>query len=180
MGLFRRRKPTSSGKTEPSATLKRTGQPDGTKQSVRVDLWNMAGTAIIVPHPCGVFYKNQVGGYSCSHCELEGILVPLTTGGSGSQNLSNTCPLAIELFDYFFKGSKWKGHCYRGLDEETADHLDALFQKYKSTSFLRVDRTLLSKSKEAWIHVTLHFPDAGLSLFSVSSKTAILTWPNSD
>ena len=154
--------------------------PESTEQ-VCVSLRYMAGTAIIVPHACGVVYENQIGGYACGSGELEGVLVPLSTGSNSAQNVSNTCPLALELYEYFYHGEKWSGHCYSGIDMETADYLDALFQKYKATKYLRVDRTLLKKCKEAWIHVTLHFPEGEQHVLSgLSSATAILTWPNSD
>jgi hypothetical protein len=52
-----------------------------------------------------------------------------------------------------------------------------------STKYFRVDRSKLAQSQEAWVHITLEYPDQKSGLFSgiiPFPKTAILTWPNSD
>lgn len=137
--------------------------------------------ALLIEYPSGVRYSNQVGGHSTNHPFIEGFIVPLSTGGS-AQNIENLCPLAVELFEYFFRGPKWKGNCYLGrMDEETADALDTLFKKYKPTQHILVNRNRLYDSCESWVHVTLHYPDEKYSLFKdLPFKRGILTWPNSD
>lgn len=146
-----------------------------TKRPLIVNLWNIAGTGLIIPYPSGILYSNQVGGYSCDHPAIEGFFVPVTTG-------EKTCPLSLALLD-FFQGEKWTGHCNCGIDIETADHLDSLFKNYASTQFIRVDRnaSALKSSEEAWVYVTLHYPDEKYPLLSgIHAEKAILTWPNSD
>lgn len=148
---------------------------------VNVDLWNMAGVGIVIPYSSGIIYTNQVGGNANRHPSVEGVFVPLSSGGHGSQNCENNCPLAVELFAYFFNGPKWKGRCYLGaMDGETADYVDTLLKKYRTTKYIQVDRNRLKESSESWVHVNLKYP-AGYAPFSgLSSNDAILTWLNSD
>ena len=54
-----------------------------------------------------------------------------------------------------FTGPKWKGHCYKGIDEETAAFVDTVLAASPLTSQLMVDREQLAMSDEAWIHVTI-------------------------
>lgn len=139
---------------------------------VHINLWNIAGAGLIIPHKTNVLYLTQAGGITCAHPSLEGVFVPLPHGEL----------IANDLNYYFVKGEKWKGYCYLGdLREDDADYLDDLFQKRYETKYLKVDRSALKSGGEAWVHVTLHYPEEKHPLFTgLESKTAVLTWANSD
>lgn len=147
-----------------------------------VNLWRLSSAGMIIYAPTNVFYSNQTGGYGVYHPQQEGLFVPLSTA-SDRLGTKSICALSDELYKYFGYHGKWKGHCYNGIDEETAVYMDELFLKYRVTEHLRVDRDKLSESHEAWVHITLHYPDPkwafveGLTPFP---QKAIFTWPNSD
>ncbi|MFA7275848.1 MAG: DUF6210 family protein [Pseudobdellovibrionaceae bacterium] len=83
--------------------------PPSTKTGkIKITLWQMCGAALIIPCETGVFYTNQVGGYAVDHPEMEGILIPVTTGGT-AQNTSNACPISLELLEFFSTGQNGKG-----------------------------------------------------------------------
>lgn len=138
----------------------------------------MSSAALIVPCKSSIIYSNQVGGYANNHPEVEGVLVPISTT---IDYPTNVCKLNSELQRYFFDDPKWEGRCCYGIDIETADHLDALFKEHRHTEFLRVDREKLGQSMEAWIYLTLNYPNDKCKPYSgIKGNTAILTWPNSD
>lgn len=68
--------------------------------------------------------------------------------------LSHTDAISKQLYEYFYEDSKWKGHCYSGIDEETAVSVEEILAANYSTSWIVVDRTKFSKSVEAWIYIT--------------------------
>lgn len=138
-----------------------------------VNLLGAAGIGIIVLHKSGVRYSNQTGGCSCLHPEVEGIYVPLVDELVNQEK---------ELED-FFTGPKWQGWCSVRIDTETADFIDAVLQKSPYTCNIRVDRSRLEASHEAWVYVTI--PTISKSpeiteLVGFSEGVAILTWSNSD
>jgi hypothetical protein len=135
-----------------------------------------AGFGLIVPHPSGVYYSNQTGGFSCSQPALEGIYLPLDADVKPE--------FKAELDQHFFFGPKYRGHCYNGIDEETASFLDKLFTTEPATNDLQiqVDRSKLQHSMEAWIHVLFKNNDEHLFTFPGNDQVlnGVVTWPNSD
>src|SRR5215467_8770498 len=93
-----------------------------------VRLWELHNLGLIVCHPSGVIYSNQVGGYSTHHPEVEGSFVPLQ-----EHDLEFDQQAALESH---FTGPKWRGHCYRGIDEETADFVDDVLSRSTVTARL--------------------------------------------
>lgn len=135
-----------------------------------VDLCERAVPGLIVSHPSGVAFTNQVGGYACHHPVMEGVYIPL-----------NRAELHQAFDQYFFYGPKWQGHCYRGIDEETADVVDRLLASHPLTRGIVVDRSRLGASVEAWIHVTIAPQDDGDDMWTAfAGRPAVLTWENSD
>ena len=135
-----------------------------------VDLRERGVPGVIVSHPSGVVFTNQVGGYACQHPVIEGVFIPLNRPG-----------LQTALDQYFFYGPKWEGHCYRGIDEETATVLDHLLAGHPMTRGIAVDRARLADSVEAWIHVIITpHRDGEDALTGFDGRTAVLTWENSD
>lgn len=138
-----------------------------------IQLFYADGAGLILPWNSGVVYSNQTGGHGCLHPEVEGIYVPLFPEGS---------PFEKALED-FFTGPKWQGWCCEGIDEETADVVDAALAEADRTQGLKVNRDLLEDSHEAWIHLIL--PDFRQSppfslMKGFHAMDAILTWSNSD
>jgi hypothetical protein len=137
----------------------------------RISLWEFRGIGVIVAHPSGVHYSNQAGGYLCSHPEIEGVFLPL----AGPDTEWHT-----QLDQHFFYGEKYAGHCYRGIDEETARFLDVLLASSPVSRGITVDRDRLAESIEAWIYVTIAPGTGDDAIAGFDGATGVLTWQNSD
>ena len=120
---------------------------------------------IIMPCSTGVIFTNQVGGHSCNHPECEGLFIPLDDGvGRPTRH----------VFQQHFKGS------WATLTEEDASVVDGALQK-GNLGFICADRTKLSDSVEAWVHVVVNLKAAStFSDFDSGFNRGILTWQNSD
>lgn len=132
-----------------------------------VDLDAFPDLGLIVKAPTGVQYTSQVAGFACEHPVAEGFLVPLRTR-VGRPELATLWGL--------FRGA------WTSLDEEQAGRLDRALRKHGFTS-ISVDRTLLSESKEAWVHVVLsevEIESVPLKIDPGQAALGILVWPNSD
>jgi hypothetical protein len=81
-----------------------------------------------------------------------------------------------------FYGPKWEGHCYAGIDEETADFVDGLLAASPLTRGIIVDRTRLKESMEAWVHVTITSDSQNddRAFRGFDGGSGVLTWDNSD
>lgn len=130
-------------------------------------LYDLNGIGLIIPWPSGVVYQNQVGGYSCQQMQEEGVFVPLENG---------VRQLHEELHAYF-TGPKWDGWCDRHIDDETAEFVDSVLARMHDHEFIKVDRSRLTDSMEAWIHLDVQEEH---DLTGLTPCKAILTWPNSD
>ena len=139
-----------------------------------IRLWQLTGLGLIISHPSGVIYSNQTGGYACDHRELKGVFVPLTDA-----DVDQYAPLD----EHFYSGPKWRGHCYNGIDEETAAVVDGILATSYLTRRLSVDREKLASSDEAWIYVIIaphEGNDDRQTFHGYPSGVGVLTWPNSD
>ena len=139
-----------------------------------IQLWQSRSLGLIVRHPSGVRYTNQTGGYACLHPEIEGVYVPLAD--AYSEQVSR-------LAEHFV--TRWGGHCYDGIDAETADFIEQVLRTSWVAENLQVDRTRLEDSHEAWIYVRVPgSADSGnprLQPFSgFLDAEGVLTWENSD
>lgn len=125
---------------------------------------------LLIEHPSGVVYENQVGGNACWQATLEGVLAPLDMESKSFEEIMN-------LFD---------AYAPQGITAMTADAIDAILVAEPVAKTVRVDRERLAESWEAWVYVIVDFPasvaaDADLELFSGFGKGhGVLTWPNSD
>jgi len=152
--------------------------------SRRVFLRDIQHAMLIIEHAPGVRYQNQVGGTTCWQEELEGVLCPIDIGHDQLRQ--------IERLPYP------QGH--EGISSAIADFIDEVLASKRSTSFVKVDRTRLGDSWEAWVYVLIESPDeAGLVVgHQVETATeaspgtyvgplegfgrvkGVLTWENSD
>ena len=145
----------------------------------QIRLYSLNQLALILSEPSGIYYYNQVGGHACYQEEAEGILV----------FVEDDCKnLYKRITEYSIEDH---GRWLTELKEEDADHFDSLFRwAYESLIMrfaLRIDRTKLKESKEAWVHVILEhdipeyrpMPNE-FNFTGFHCKNGILTWDNSD
>jgi hypothetical protein len=144
----------------------------------RINLYDLESFALVVEYASGVTYENQVGGVVCALEEIEGVLSPLDIGTDDAERIS-TCP--------FLQGAL-------GISPEIADTIDAILATKRSTSFMKVNRSRLHESQEAWVHVLLDTPADDAPgrvgqfkpgtyfgpIFGFGASRGVLTWPNSD
>lgn len=142
----------------------------------RILLWSIPDEILlIVEHPSGVIYQNQVGGNVCWQAEVEGVLSPLAMHPEPKKRIQG-CPYP---------------NGRQGISTEIADTLDGIFTASNRTSFLKVDRTRLHECWEAWVYVLIDTPekdDVEAELFGpyfgpaygFGQTKGVLTWLNSD
>ncbi len=161
-------------------------------------LW-MGGLALIVKGESGVYYVSQTGGTLCRQSVVEGWLLPLFDE-IGFRDRNGQEDAFLGYFPQHIGDSSYE------LSEQGADFVDDQLQQQNFTKFLRVDRTMLKQSHEAWVHVVFEpvpekFPKLGISfdpkespyapgtpqhdmthysMFGFKSKKGVLTWVNSD
>lgn len=143
----------------------------------KVLLYNHDGLGLIIDFPSGVIYSNQAGGHACLQPEMEGIFAPLS---------NDAWPISPtdELVPYF-TGDKYRGSgATSGIDEEDAAFIERILRKHRPNDDIKVDRTKLRESYEAWIHVEVLDNGSGSNEefpgFGPYPRSAVLTWPNSD
>lgn len=131
-----------------------------------VELDDFPDLGLIIKAPTGVRYSNQSGGFACEHPETEGFFVPLRTLAGRSE---------LATLAGMFRGA------WNRLDDARADAVDGALRRHGITS-IRVDRSMLSESREAWVHVIVStvenefVPLAGAS----AEAKGVLVWPNGD
>jgi hypothetical protein len=129
-----------------------------------ISLFGLKGLGLILPFSSGVFYSNQVAGFLCDHPEMEGLFVPVCDGDDH--------PCLKELERHFL--GSWET-----LATAEADLIDKALRLGR-LDFIKVDRSKLNLSVEAWVHVVIDLPQADFYMTGFTSSDAILTWPNSD
>jgi hypothetical protein len=135
----------------------------------RVCLYWLDRAALVILMPSGVIYFNQTGGNFCLQSEAEGILFPINNeprlghlhDGSLDIRLAQATPEMIRI------------------SETTAQRIDTLLEEFLYNDIVKVDRSKLEQSNEAWIHVEIDEQSSG-DLNDFAGYKAILTWPNSD
>ena len=137
---------------------------------MNVTLHAFPDIGLIVKAATGVLYSNQAGGFACLHPEVEGFFVPLRTpfGMRELNALQDLFPSGFDAED--------------GMDEETAERIDRLLTR-QGLKCIRVDRSKLAESWEAWVHVTVSGEldyKVPLEGATPARLEAVLTWPNSD
>lgn len=129
-----------------------------------IDLFEFDSLGLIISFPSGVIYSNQVGGTGCLHPEIEGVFFPLSVRHK---------KILFALQQHF------KGDWHR-IENSDADIIDKLLRS-DEFDFIKVDRSKLNKSFEAWIYVHIEPTSDLIPMLSGFGKTeGILTWENSD
>lgn len=140
---------------------------------IEVELGTFAENSayLIVGHNTGVEYSHQCGGYSCQQESHEGFLIPFDCQDN----------FVAQLYDYFYTKEKYRGHCGNGIDEADACFIDGLIN-FQQEVWIRVDRSMLHKCKEAWIYLKLAdaYPCVPFCYGSNPESSIVLIWGNSD
>ena len=147
-----------------------------------IDLMFSNGIGVILLVSSGVRYHNQAGGSACRQPTAEGVYVPLWEETIDQEGM---------LHEHFFEGPKWQGGCMNGIDMEDADIIDQVLDRSLHTRYIKVDRTRLKESYEAWIFVdVLTQPDGNAKSSSADipdflmagfgACKGVLVWANSD
>ena len=127
---------------------------------------------LVIEYPTGIFYENQCGGVACSQEEIEGVLVPLGLPREDAERFM-TAPFPRAA----------------PVNVEVADMLDEILASAAFAKYVKVDRSRLIDSCEAWVFVVAETPeDSELQLYGpyfgaprgFGTVRGVLTWPNSD
>jgi hypothetical protein len=135
-----------------------------------IHLYDSCGIGIIIQFPSGVFYSNQTGGLTTKQSIEEGVFVPLFSEAIDQEKL---------LIDYF-TGPKWEGLCGYNIDNETADFVDHVLSLIPGSEFVKVDRSRLQDSHEAWIYVEISEASFPPVIENFGKCKGVLIWANSD
>lgn len=131
---------------------------------MRVDLSGYGDIGLIIKAKTGVMHTSQVGGLLCEHPEVEGFFVPLR-----SDRLLESIDGALRSSPYVW-------------GEREAEALDRQLRRH-DFGWIRVDRSLLHESTEAWVHVLVSARgerSVPITADSTIPLPAVLVWPNSD
>lgn len=124
---------------------------------------------LIVEHPSNVKYRNRVQGIEPSFEDMEGILVPLGLDAGAVGRIRN-CPYATNA---------------QGITTAIADIIDEVLASEPTARFVSVDRSLLKKSWNSWIHVNIVSPKTTVkelyegyfgAIYGFGSTRGVLTW----
>jgi hypothetical protein len=132
-----------------------------------VDLSEFPDLGLVIKLPTGVRYTSQTAGVACEHPEVEGVFVPLQTRVGRPE---------LATLSGMLRGA------WNSLGAHQADSLDAFLKRYDFKR-ISVDRSKLTESTEAWVHVAVSgIGEDGVPLAIDSSKIlfGIPVWPNSD
>ncbi len=142
---------------------------------ITVDLLGHAGTGLILEHPTGITYGNQAGGTYCLQPSCEGIFVSWYNDVEVPSGKLMSTEEALE-------GLPWE-ICSSSMTAADADAVDAVLRAAPAFHGIRVDRTRLADSYEAWVHVVIeptHKLSNVVARVDPFPRTGVLTWCNSD
>lgn len=140
-----------------------------------IRLWATEDIGLIILWKTGVLIANQTCGHTCLQPEEEGVYIPLHRDLETHGPLSYTDRLE-DLFENLHGV---------GIDNTLADKIDDLLTHFQFgiLNFLRVDRSRLGDSHEAWVYVDVadSQPERMTStIYGFGVCKGVLTWVNSD
>lgn len=136
---------------------------------MKICLYNLEQTGVIILDKVGLPYFNQSGGIHCQQAMETGYFVPISNDPPSDQpelalagRLSNITKNRI------------------GLNERSAGEINQLLKEISSSDHFEVDTEKLQQSAEAWIYLRI-YPAGEFSTFGGADPfKAVLTWPNTD
>lgn len=132
---------------------------------ISLELWNveLKSLAVLVPHPSGVVWANQVGGVACLHPQAEGLLVFL--------------PVALAEPDPLQEFGRHQGYdTDRVMEFLTVNGIAEDFEPLSPEEFVVFGHYLA----EAWVPVKIRGSGKIAALDPFQGRMAILTYENSD
>lgn len=134
-----------------------------------IELWSLAGAALIVPGNTGILITNQVGGTACLHPEIEGFIVPISDDLLIQDYKDSLQFQLCKLFD-----GVWDQ-----LPDEILRKIQSLLNRYPETRGITIDWSKKSESFESWVWVIAkETEDSAYKGFG--TLEGVLTWENSD
>jgi hypothetical protein len=128
-------------------------------KKIKIDLNELIGTGLLVKKDTGVTFSVQTAGNFCLMPEEEGFFIPV---GNDVDENNIFHSLQDDLWEYFREPNIIGEGAIHGISEENANFIDDLFQKkYASLRNLKVDRAMLNKSHEGWVHVEIMYDPVG-------------------
>ena len=140
---------------------------------ITVDLTEHIGTSLIVKWPTGVVYTLQTAGNWCLRPEEEGFLIPV---GNDADENDRFITKEDDLIEYFKEPNIVGEGAIHGITEKNADCIDKILKIPPTISNITVDRSLLKKSHEGWLHVIIHKSFAPLYVNRQSLQKGVLIW----
>jgi len=137
---------------------------------MRIELLSLTQTVLIIPGKTGVTYTNQVGGTECAYPELEGSIVPVEYDIQLETPMNS---LTLKIGKLFPEGNPGD------ITNDIAENIQFLLDSSPYTKDIKIDRSKLNQSKEAWLHVKVQGSLDDMIDSSID-KVAVLTWSNSD
>jgi hypothetical protein len=144
---------------------------------IRIDLSEHIGTGLIIKRDTGVIYTIQTAGNFCLMPEAEGLFLSVGNDVDGSLRFIS---LQDEFVEYFKEPNIVGEGAIHGISTVNADYIDKLLKK-ADLRFIKVNRKLLDKSHEGWVHVEV-FEDIFGQTIVLESKTekyplkGVLVW----
>jgi Family of unknown function (DUF6210) len=136
------------------------------------------GLGLILVDEAGARYTSKAGGTASHRPEESGYFVPLNSEDVSDEGRFMSFEQKGMLEEFFCgENGPWKGHCHSGIDEATADFIDSVLARSQATSWIKVDRTCLTKSNEAWVYVLVQEQKDDLQ--NISAGQGVLVWQNS-
>ena len=137
---------------------------------MKISLFNLTQTVLIVPSNTGIVYSNQVGGTQCDQKEIEGFIIPIEYDFLLEEPENS---LTLKLCRLFPEGNPGV------IDKPEAEAVQLLLNASSLTNSIEIDWDKLSNSKESWVYVIIK-GDLDGEIEAGEVKEAVLTWPNSD
>lgn len=137
---------------------------------MKIELYDLIQTILIVQEKTGIVYTNQVGGTRCFHPEIEGYIVPVEYDIPIDEPKNSLTYKLCQMFPEGNPGSIGEAEALK-----IQEHLSAS----PFTSDIEVDWSKLNESLESWVYVNVSGELAAKINRSTNNKV-ILTWPNSD
>ena len=120
---------------------------------MKFDIYDLTCAALILPLATGITYQQQTAGICCMQREAAGVLITIAPHFLTDDLLR--CATNDDV-----------------INDRCADAIDVSWLEWSHIFRMALDRSLLTESEEAWVHVNVVMPQY--------AGGAILTWENSD
>jgi hypothetical protein len=147
------------------------------KSVIKIRLWELVGTGLIIAAKTGIVYANQAGGKICLHMELEGVFIPV---GNDVDLEGRLLSPEVRLSEHFLC-TYFSNANPNGLTKADAEAIEAALHQNLLLRNVTVDLSRLQESHEAWVYVVIGAPPTPLPPFEglvPFPLKGVLTWSN--